>query len=119
MQLHFRIAIAAALLLCSSGLAPAEMGAPLGISDDVVFTGAQERLIWKLVADQNNPGEAAAIRFDPSIYGAVPGSMRLHAFPSRVTRQIPILERYRYTTLEKVLLIVNPADRKIVDIISP
>jgi uncharacterized protein DUF1236 len=119
MNLHVRIAVAAALLLCSSGLASAEMGAPLQISDDVVLSGAQEHLIWNLVGDQSSPDERAAIRFDPSIYGAVPASVSLHAFPLRVTRRIPVLERYQYATFENVLLIVNPTDRKIVDIITP
>jgi hypothetical protein len=43
-----RYGIAAALLLCSSGLAwTAGTGTPLRISDNLVLTGAQENLIWQ------------------------------------------------------------------------
>ena len=40
-------------------------------------------------------------------------------FAATVTAQIPMLKPYRYAKLGKRLLIVNPDDRKIVDIISP
>ena len=43
----------------------------------------------------------------------------LHMWPETVTAQIPMLQPYRYATLGKLLLVVNPDDRKIVDIISP
>jgi len=43
----------------------------------------------------------------------------LHVLPTAVTAQIPMLKPYRYTKLGKRLLIVNPDDRRIVDVISP
>jgi hypothetical protein len=36
-----------------------------------------------------------------------------------VTGQIPMLRPYKYATWGDALLIINPADRKIVDIITP
>ena len=53
------------------------------------------------------------------MFTSVPPSVALHAWPEAVTAQIPMLQPYRYATLGKLLLIVNPDDRKIVDIISP
>jgi len=49
----------------------------------------------------------------------VPPSVALHMWPEAVTDQIPMLQPYRYATVGKLLLIVNPDDRNIVDIISP
>jgi hypothetical protein len=43
----------------------------------------------------------------------------LHMWPETVTSQIPMLQPYRYATVGKLLLVVNPDDRKIVDIITP
>src|SRR5262249_60216115 len=57
-----RYGIAAALLLCSSGLAwTAGTGTPLRISDNLVLTGSQENLIWQRLgrrAGGRGPGPA-------------------------------------------------------------
>jgi hypothetical protein len=39
--------------------------------------------------------------------------------PASVTRQIPMVRGYKYTSLGGTLLIVNPSDGRIVDIIGP
>jgi Protein of unknown function (DUF1236) len=85
-------------------------------SDDLVLTGAQERFIWRRVVTQN----ASKTPSGAALYGeAVPASVTLHALPANVTGQIPMLKPYAYAILGKTLLIVNPADRKVVDIITP
>lgn len=116
--------VVAILLLCSIGAASAAAAGPFRASDDLVLTGAQERLIWRRVAAQNipNTGEQSAGRAVPSavaLFGeAVPPSVTLQALPANVTGQIPMLKPYAYTILGKQLLIVNPADRKVVDVIT-
>ena len=115
-----RYGIAAVLLLCSSGLAcTAGAGTPLRISDNLVLTGAQENLIWQRLGRRANAVAAMPAGFQPSLYGVVPPSVALHPLPSEVTRQIPMVSPYRYATLGNLLLLVNPADRTIVDIIGP
>ena len=107
------------LLLSSSGVAAAgHMHFPA--SDDIVLTGAQEDLIWqrmgrKIPADD----DGTPCGCEPSMFTSLPSSVALHAWPATVTAQIPMLQPYRYATQGKLLLIVNPDDRKIVDIISP
>jgi len=107
------------LLLSSSSLAAAGHARFLA-SDDFVLTGAQEDLIWQRmgritpVDDGSTPCEC-----QPSMFTSVPPSVALHMWPETVTAQIPMLQPYRYATLGKLLLIVNPDDRKIVDIITP
>jgi hypothetical protein len=114
------------LLLCSSGLASAAGGgAPIRISDDLVLTGAQEHLIRQRVvrsASASAPagaGAATPAGFQPSLYAVVPPSIALHALPAEVTGQIPMVSPYKYATFGTLVLIVNPADRTIVDIIRP
>ena len=109
----------AALLLCTSGLASAETGAPLRISDDLVLTGAQEDLIWRRVGGQHTPEARTPTQFEASIYGTVPSSIGLHAFPAEITERIPTVKPYLYATVGKLLLIVNPTNQTIVDIIWP
>lgn len=111
--------IAAVLLLCSSGLAAAGTGTPFRVSDNLVLTGAQEYLIWHRLGRRAGAVAGKPSGFQPSLYGVVPPSVALRALPVDVTGQIPMVSPYRYATLGKLVLIVNPADRTIVDIIGP
>src|SRR5262245_29459861 len=114
-----RYSIATVLLLCSSGLAWTA-GAPLRISDNLVLTGAQENLIWQRLGRRTSAvATTRPAGFQPSLYGVVPPSVALHPLPSELTRRIPMVSPYAYATLGNLVLIVNPADRTIVDIIQP
>src|SRR3954463_2568438 len=113
-----RFAFAVMLVLCSSGWAAAGHARFLA-SDDFVLTGAQEDLIWQRMGHStpaDNGGPPCECK--PSMFTSVPPSVALHVWPETVTAQIPMLQPYRYATLGKLLLVVNPDDRKIVDIIS-
>src|SRR5262245_12251950 len=115
-----RYGVAAILLLCSSGLAwPAGRGTPLRVSDSLVLTGALENLFWRRRGRRARAVPAMPSGFQPSLYGVVPPSVALHPLPSEVTRQIPMVSAYKCATLGDLVLIVNPADRTIVDIIQP
>jgi hypothetical protein len=48
----------------------------------------------------------------------LPASVALHALPATVTRQVPAVRPYKYAMLGKALLIINPTDRIIVDVIT-
>jgi hypothetical protein len=120
MNLVRRCSIVAAVLLCSGGLAwTAGAGTPLRISDNLVLTGAQENLIWQWLGRRASTVAALPAGFQPSLYGVVPPSVALHPLPSELTRRIPMVSPYEYATLGNLVLIVNPADRTIVDIIQP
>ena len=107
------------LLLSSSGLAAAGH-ARFQASDDFVLTGAQEDLIWQRMGHSTPADDCGPpCECNPSMFTSVPPSVALHMWPETVTTQIPMLQPYRYATLGKLLLVVNPDDRKIVDIITP
>jgi Protein of unknown function (DUF1236) len=119
MQSHRLYAVAVLLLLCSCGVsAAAEAQSPFRASDDFALTGAQESLIRHAVSRQDGQG-AHASGFNASLYTALPSSIVLHNLPSKVTGQIPMLRPYKYATWGDALLIINPSDRRIVDIIMP
>jgi hypothetical protein len=118
MALYRRLGCAALALLCSGGLATAGDVRFLA-SDDFVLTGAQEALIWQRVGPENTASPGAACRFNPMIDTSVPASGTLHPLPATIVAQIPMVKPYSYTTVGKCLLLVNPSDRRIVDIISP
>jgi hypothetical protein len=120
MQPCRRFAVAAVLLLCSIATASAAGTGPfLVASDDLVLTGAQEHLMWqRLVARNASSNATAPSGLIAAIRATLPASVALHALPATVTRQIPAARPYKYATLDKTLLIVNPTDRVIVDVIT-
>jgi len=48
----------------------------------------------------------------------VPNSMKLQPMPKEVSDQVPAVKPYDFATLQNQVLIVNPASRKIVDIVT-
>src|SRR5690349_4053924 len=105
------------MLLLSSSRFAARGHARCRGSDDFVLAGAQAAVSWQRmwhitpVDDGSTPCECK-----PSMFTLVPPSVALHMWPETVTAQIPMLQPYRYATVGKLLLVVNPDDRKIVDI---
>ena len=119
MQPCRRFAVAAALLLCSIATASAAGSGPfLVASDDFVLTGAQEHLMWQHLVAPNAASTTAPSGLRAAVGATVPASVALHALPATVTRQIPAVRPYKYAMLGKTLLIVNPTDRVIVDVIT-
>jgi Protein of unknown function (DUF1236) len=114
-----RFAVAAALLFCSIATASAaETWASLPASDDLVLTGAQEYLLWQRLGRRSPADTTAPSGLIAAIGATVPASVTLNALPSTVTAQIPAVRLYKYATLGNKLLIINPADRVIVDVIT-
>jgi hypothetical protein len=81
------------------------------------LSGAQEQLIYRSV--MNEKGEPAPAGFRPAIGAKAPASLTLHKLPSRVVDRIPSARSLEYTKLETdEVLLVNPKDREIVDVIA-
>jgi uncharacterized protein DUF1236 len=81
------------------------------------LSGAQEQIIYQSL--MNEKGEPAPADFHPSIGNKLPSSLTLHKLPSRVVDRIPSVRRYEYMKLlTDELLLVDPKDREIVDVIS-
>jgi Protein of unknown function (DUF1236) len=81
------------------------------------LSGAQEQIIYQSL--MNEKGEPLPSGFQPSIGDKLPSSLTLHKLPSRVIDRIPSARRYEYTKLRTdEVLLVDPKDREIVDVIS-
>jgi Protein of unknown function (DUF1236) len=104
-----RTATCALVLLGSGGIA-----ATAGMLN---LSGAQEQLIYQSVL--NEKGEAVPTGFRPSVGDKVPMSLTLHKLPRSVTDRVPTASRFEYTKLQNDdVLLVNPKDREVVDVIS-
>lgn len=118
MKSHLRYGVAALALLSSVGVASAAgANSSLKASDSLNLTAAQEHVLWQSIGKQNANMKAPS-GFTASVGAVVPGSVTLRTMPSDVTGRIPTVEPFRYTVLAKKLLIVNPTDKKVVDIIT-
>jgi hypothetical protein len=114
---HF--AIAATLLLCSIAAASAAGTGPfLVASDELVLTGAQEHLMCQRLVGRNAGSTTTPSGLIAAIGATLPASVALRALPATVTRQIPAVRPYKYAMLGRTLLIINPTDRVIVDVIT-
>jgi hypothetical protein len=64
-------------------------------------------------ADQTAPSG-----FQATIGSAVPSSIKVAPVPSKAVSDVPQLSPYDFAMVSGKLLIVNPSDRKIVDVIT-
>jgi hypothetical protein len=85
-------------------------------SDDFVLTGAQEQLLSQRIG--RNTSSTTPSGLIAAVGATLPASVALHPLPATVTRQIPAVRPYKYTMLGQTLLIINPTDRVIVDVIT-
>jgi hypothetical protein len=56
--------------------------------------------------------------FTAQVGQKVPNTVKLHPLPTTITNSISALRPYEYAMLDKKVLIVNPMDKKVVDIIT-
>jgi len=89
----------------------------MGASDALSLSGEQQKSIWKdlsrQAANQNAPAG-----FNAAVGSEIPNSMKTYPMPRQAARDVPASKRYRYAMTEDKVLIVNPADHKIADVVS-
>ena len=81
------------------------------------LTRAQQRLALKDI-DRSGTTEIQPANFTPAVGAAVPNNLALKPVPTDLGRQVATLKPYDYALLKHDLLIVNPTDKKVVDVIN-
>jgi hypothetical protein len=114
MKALFRGGLVALALL--SGAAAALAAAPKA-SDQLTLTSAQEHAIFQSAVKQDVDMKAPA-GFTPSLGAKVPAKIGLHTFPADVAAEMPALKPYEYAMVDSKVIIVNPMDRKVVDVVT-
>ena len=84
--------------------------------DSLSLTTAQEKLAWRDLSKQ----AASQPRRQTSLHRRAPRFRRitLRQIPRKVASQLRILKPYQFARLPNEILIVNPTDKKIVDVIN-
>jgi hypothetical protein len=85
--------------------------------DNLSLTTTQEKLAWNDLSKQA-ASQRAPSNFSATVGTTVPNDIMLRSIPRKVASQLPTLKPYRYARLPNELLIVNPRDKKVVDVIN-
>lgn len=101
---------------CGAATAASTMQ-PSASRDNLTLTIQQAKTalidINKIASKQTGPSN-----FTASVGAVVPKTISLQRIPTDAARQVPALKSYDYALLKKRLLIVNPVDNKIVQVIN-
>jgi hypothetical protein len=88
------------------------------ISDTLSLTSAQQAAAWQDITKQARKENTPA-NFKATVGGIVPDALMTYPVPLTTSAKIPDLRRYQYAFLDNnTLLIINPRDRKITDVIT-
>jgi Protein of unknown function (DUF1236) len=104
---------AAALLLCS--VATASAATAMHGTDTVALSAAQRAAVWSDLSKQANQNDSG---FNAEIGTFVPSSVKIEPMPSKATANIPSLRPYDYAMVDYKLVIVDPSNKVIADVLT-
>src|ERR1700730_553151 len=117
------VAVAAGLLLSGVSVATAashmsnRSGSSAAASDKLDLSSAQQKSIWKDIgshaANQNAPSD-----FNAAVGMAIPAGVSTYPLPRQAARDVPAVKPYRYAMLQDKVVIVNPSDGKIANVVT-
>jgi hypothetical protein len=122
MKARITIALAAATLLAgvmagsAAEVASSHGGVAMKANDTLSLDAAQQRTAWKDLNSQ--AAQNAPANFDAAAGAKVPNTLTIKAVPSKVARDVSQLRPYDFAKLQGKVLIVNPGDRMIAEVIS-
>jgi sulfite exporter TauE/SafE len=86
-------------------------------ADTLTLTSAQQKTVWKDLYVGSH-AQKTPVGFNATIGAVVPGSVTTAPMTSKAASDVPALKPYHFAMLQKKLLIVNPGDKKIADVIT-
>jgi hypothetical protein len=112
------IALAAAALLAGITAASAATMSNSGkASDKLTLTNPQQKTAWR---DLYMPSlnQTAPAGFSATVGAVVPNSVTTARVSPKAARAVPSLKPYDFAMVHKKLIIVNPSDKKIAEVIT-
>jgi hypothetical protein len=93
-----------------------ENGPPMHGSDTVILSAAQRKAVWNDLSKQATNQNAAG--FDGTTGTFVPNAVKIEPMPSKVTANNPSLRPYDFAMVNHKLVIVDPSNKVIADVLS-
>jgi hypothetical protein len=122
MKSQAALALAAAVLLAGAWLAVIPASAALfsssapKASDSLTLSAQDQKTAWN---DLNSVATSSApSSFQPTTSSAVPSTLKVSAIPSKTASDVPALRPYDFAKVNGKLLIVNPHDMMIAEVIA-
>jgi len=116
MKQPMALALGAALLISGVTAAAAAGMAPKA-SDSLNLSAAQQKTAWndinKTASNQTAPSGFTAMKGQ-----TVPSALKIEPMPRTAVGAVPALRPYDFAIVSGKLLIVNPSDKKIAEVIS-
>ncbi len=123
MKTRISVALAAAAVLLAGVSAASAAGIQSSntmsppAKDTLTLSKAQQKTAWHdLYTKALN--QTAPLGFDTSVGAAVPNSVTTAPVPAKAASDVPALKPYNFAMLQKKLVIVNPSDHKIAEVIT-
>jgi len=123
MKTQTAIALAAAALLSgvtavsAADIPSSHSGMAVKASDTLSLDVTQQKTAWndlnKQASNQNAPSG-----FEATTGAVVPSGIKISAVPGTAARAVPSLRPYDFAMVHGKLLIVNPSDKKVAEVIS-
>jgi len=116
------LAIAAAALLAGAMLSGVPASAALfsssapKASDSLTLSAQQQKTAWNDLS--STAASSAPASFQPTTSSAIPSTLAVHAIPAKTASAVPALQPYDYAKINGKLLIVNPHDMMIAEVIT-
>jgi hypothetical protein len=115
MRQQLRLSVIAITFLGSASLAFAQNPAPGGAHAKLDLSQQQKQAIDRGL--NSEPTQSSAAAQQAQVGSKVPGSVATHPMPSNVEEQVPATKNYLFVKLPDRLLIIDPDDQVIAEII--
>jgi hypothetical protein len=123
MRKHISVALAAGLLVAgvsaasAGGMSQSNSTSNSTMSQDALrLTSTQQKMVWNDLHGQATEQKAPS-GFNATIGAIVPSTLKTEPVPSKAVTSVPALKSFNFAMVNG-MLIVNPSDKKIVDVIS-
>lgn len=105
-----------AILLTGAASAPLFATPPAKASDTLSLSPQDQKTAWNdLSSAPNQDGPAT---FQPSTTSAIPSTLNIHAIQGKAASDLPGLKPYDFAKVQNKLLIINPHDMMIAEVIG-
>jgi Protein of unknown function (DUF1236) len=99
-----------------SGTAASAATTPQNGTDTVILSAAQRKAVWNDLSKQASNQNASG--FDAMTGTFVPSSVKIEPIPSKMTANNPELRPYNYAMVDHKLVIVDPTNKVIADVLT-
>ncbi len=122
MKSQTTLALAAAVLLAGVTVSLVPASAALfsastpKAADSLTLSRQDQKTAWTDLSGAKTSSAPAS--FQPTTSSAIPSTLTVHAIPEKAASAVPALRAYDYAKVNGKLLIVNPHDMMIAEVIS-